>query len=103
MGTFSSRSEAGPLGSLIQTMETPTWSNWREALRVIAYPAHLRKTIRIALIVGFILFAINQMDVVLRGQATPTVWIKSGLTFLVPFCVSNLGVLVATRRRDRPP
>src|SRR2546426_2294477 len=30
----------------------------------------------------------------LRGRATPAVWIKGALTFLVPFCVSNIGVLV---------
>jgi hypothetical protein len=26
------------------------------------------------------------------------VWLKVGLTYLVPFCVSNWGILVATRR-----
>ena len=48
--------------------------------------------------VGTILFAINQLDVVLRGAATPVLWLKVGLTYLVPFCVSNLGVLIASRR-----
>ena len=56
----------------------PTWSTWR---------------------VGSILFCINQLDVVLRGDATTAVWLKGGLTYLVPFCVSNAGVLVATKRR----
>jgi hypothetical protein len=77
----------------------PTWSTWREALGVVRYPPHLRRTITIALIVGTILFAINQLDVVLRGDATTVVWLKSALTYLVPFTVSNAGVLVATRRR----
>ena len=77
----------------------PTWSTWREALAVVRYPPHLRRTITIALIVGTILFTINQLDVVLRGDATAVVWIKSALTYLVPFTVSNAGVLVATRRR----
>lgn len=62
------------------------------------YRAHLRKTIGIAVVVGTILFAINQLDVVLRGAATPVLWLKVGLTYLVPFCVSNLGVLIASRR-----
>ena len=80
-----------------------TWSTWREALRVVAYRPHLVRTVRIALIVGTLLFAINQLDVVVRGQATAWVWFKTGLTFIVPFCVSNLGILVATseRRRER--
>jgi hypothetical protein len=54
-------------------------------------------TITIALVVGTILFCINQLDVVVRGDATATVWIKSAVTYVVPFCVANAGVLVATR------
>ena len=53
------------------------------------------------LVVGTILFAINQLDVVLAGAATPSVWIKAALTFAVPFCVSNYGILVATHRRKK--
>ena len=77
----------------------PTWSTWRQVPRVVLYPPHVRKTVLIALIVGSILFCINQLDVVLRGDATTAVWLKGGLTYLVPFCVSNAGVLVATKRR----
>jgi hypothetical protein len=42
--------------------------------------------------------------VVLRGDATTAVWIKSAVTYVVPFVVSNLGVLVASRvdRHDGP-
>ena len=76
----------------------PTWSTWREALSVVAYRRHLRATIRIALIVGTVLFCINQLDVVLSGDATAVTWVKSGVTYLVPFVVSNVGVLTATRR-----
>jgi hypothetical protein len=49
-----------------------------------------------------VLFLINQLDVVLRGDATTVVWLKSALTYLVPFVVSNLGVLVATRASKSP-
>ena len=76
----------------------PTWSTWREAVRVMTFPRHLRSTVRIALIVGTVLFAINQLDVVLRGDATIVTWVKTGVTYVVPFIVSNLGVLTATRR-----
>jgi hypothetical protein len=76
----------------------PTWRSWREAIGVILYPPHLRKTVLIALAVGTLLFGINQLDVVLRGDATVALWIKSTVTYLVPFAVSNAGVLVATRR-----
>jgi len=75
----------------------PVWSTWREIPKVCLYPPHLVRTISIALIVGSVLFVINQLDVVLRGDATAVVWLKSALTYVVPFVVSNLGVLVATR------
>ncbi len=65
---------------------------------MVGYRPHLRKTILIALMVGTILFCINQLDVVLRGDATTAVWVKSAVTYLVPFCVSNAGLLVASRR-----
>ena len=53
----------------------------------------------IAVVVGTVLFCINQLDVVLRGDAGMVVWVKSAVTYVVPFCVSCAGVLVATRRR----
>ena len=76
----------------------PTWVTWRQAPAVVFYQPHLRKTATIALVVGTILFCINQLDVVVRGEATAVVWVKTAVTFLVPFCVSNAGVLVASRR-----
>ncbi|MGH9217283.1 MAG: hypothetical protein ACRDZS_13570, partial [Acidimicrobiales bacterium] len=42
-------------------------------------------------------FCINQLDVVLGGEADAIVWIKAPVTYLVPFCVSCAGVLVGTR------
>lgn len=75
----------------------PTWTTWRQAITVVCYRPHLRKTVTIALVVGTVLFCINQLDVVLRGDATAVVWLKSAITYLVPFCVSNAGVLVASR------
>jgi hypothetical protein len=77
----------------------PKWSTWREAIRVVLYPAYLRRTVAIAIVVGTLLFAINQLDVVVHGDATTLVWLKSAVTYLVPFGVSNAGVLVASRRR----
>ena len=77
----------------------PTWATWREAIRVVIYRRHLRATTRIALVVGTVLFVINQLDVVMAGNATTVTWVKSAVTYLVPFVVSNLGVLTATKRR----
>ena len=74
-----------------------SWTTWREATAIVCYRPHLRKTATIALVVGTVLFCINQLDVVLRGDATTVVWIKAAITYLVPFAVSNAGVLVASR------
>jgi hypothetical protein len=81
---------------------TPTWTTWRDALRVVAYRLHLSKTIRIALLVGTTLFCINQLNVVLEHKADWVVWLKVSLTYLVPFCVSDAGILVGTRGAPRP-
>ncbi len=65
---------------------------------MILLPQNLRRTAITAIIVGTILFCINQLDVVLRGDATAIVWLKVCVTYLVPFTVSNIGVLIGTRR-----
>jgi hypothetical protein len=44
----------------------------REALRICRQREHLRRTIRIALVVGTILTLINQLDVILRSDAPPS-------------------------------
>jgi hypothetical protein len=76
----------------------PTWSEWREGIAVVLWPAHLKRTAITAAIVGTILFAINQLNVVIDGHATTLVWTKAGVTYLVPFAVSNIGILIAAHR-----
>lgn len=53
-----------------------------------------------AVVVGSVLFLIHHLDVVLAGTATTATWVKTGTTYLVPFCVANVGLLVGTRRPD---
>ncbi len=76
----------------------PTWSRWSEIPSVCLRPHTLQRTVAVSLVVGTVLFAINQLDVVVSGRATLVVWLKVALTYLVPFCVANYGFLVATRR-----
>jgi hypothetical protein len=57
----------------------------------------LRRTLTIAAIVGCILSIINEGDVIVHGHATDATLIKVCLNFVVPFVVSNLGVLAGTR------
>ena len=76
----------------------PTWSTPAEVWRVVGYRPHLRRTALTAVIVGTVLFGINQLDVVLSGAATTATWVKAAVTYLVPFAVANVGVLIASRR-----
>jgi hypothetical protein len=69
----------------------------RAALIIVFQREHLRKTVRIALIVGCILTLINQLDVFLNDKATTVTFVKTGLNFCVPFVVSNLGLLAGKR------
>lgn len=64
---------------------------------------HLRRTLRIALVVGVILTLINQADVIIGGDASTATWIKVALNFCVPFVVSNLGLLAGKRADARAP
>jgi hypothetical protein len=51
--------------------------------------------------VGTLLTAINQADVILRGDATWATAAKAALNYLVPFIVSNLGLLAGRRTEHR--
>lgn len=78
----------------------PTSETWRDVLRVILSPDHLKRTLTIAVVVGTAFFCMNQLGLVLAGRATAMVWLKSVLTYLTPFCVSNIGILSASRHSD---
>jgi hypothetical protein len=72
-----------------------------EACRYCGRREHLRRTLLIALVVGTVLTAINQLDVILRGDVTSATAVKSALNYVVPFIVSNLGLLTGRRERTR--
>ena len=64
---------------------------------VMFWANNLHRTAAVALLVGTVLFAINQLDIVIAGRATPGTWLKIALSYLVPFCVANYGLLVGAR------
>jgi hypothetical protein len=76
---------------------SPTIATIEQALRICMRRDHLRRTTRIALVVGVILTLINQADVIIGGDATAVTWAKAAGNFLVPFIVSNLGLLAGKR------
>ncbi len=69
----------------------------RCARNAIVYEPVFRRALRFALTVGTLLFLINQADVVLGGQMTTGVAVKSVLTYLVPFSVSTYSALQINR------
>jgi len=98
LGNTTTESDEAPAFPAPTADEPPTWSRWYEVFRVVGYPPFLKRTVRIALMVGLILFTINHLDEVITGRATAFTWLKGIITLFVPFIVANLGVLVASRR-----
>jgi hypothetical protein len=68
----------------------------------ILYRPVLRRAIYVSLVVGTILTAINQGDVLLAGALTPIVAAKILLTYLVPYSVSTFSALSANRVVEAP-
>jgi hypothetical protein len=77
-----------------------TWRTWREAATVVLATNNVRRTVGIALTVGSVFFAMNQLGTIMAGHAGTIVWLKAVLTCLTPLIVSNVGVLSTTRRVD---
>ena len=75
---------------------SPTWQRWQEIPAVCIHPTNLRSTLAIAALVGTLLLVINQFDVVLSGGFGPRFWFKAALTYLVPFLVSNYGLVIGS-------
>jgi hypothetical protein len=69
----------------------------REACAFCLQRHNLRRTLRIALVVGVVLTLINQGGVIFAGHATATTWVRCALNFVVPFLVSNAGLLSGRR------
>ncbi len=61
------------------------------------------RAIRIALIVGCILAAINHGDRILLQEMRYLDWIKVVLTFGVPYCVSTISSVLAIRKETSKP
>jgi hypothetical protein len=98
MDAQRSGSPAAPVDGEIADLR-PTWSRWNEIPTVVFHLPYLKRTLGVAFLIGSLLFAINQLDVVVEGRADWRVWLKGLLTYCVPFCVSNWGILTASRRR----
>ena len=57
------------------------------------------RSLLIAAIVGTLLTAINQGNIILQGDASAALAWKIPLTYSVPYCVANAGALMNSRVR----
>jgi hypothetical protein len=85
--------------SPLSGLPTGRWAAAVDAAAYCARPAHLRRTLAIAAVVGVVLTVANEGDVMLSGAATLGMALKVVANFVTPFIVSNLGLL-SGRRRD---
>jgi hypothetical protein len=75
--------------------ENPGGRSWlADALR----PDVVRRSLRVAAVVGAILVTINYMDRWLAGSLTRADWLKMAVTFLVPYAVATYAAVAAIRR-----
>jgi len=58
----------------------------------------LRRSLYTAIVVGSILTAINQGNVIFEGRLPADLAWKMPLTYVVPFCVATWGALINSRR-----
>lgn len=67
-------------------------------LTLARQPKVIRSTIIVAITVGTILNLINQGDAIVNGQ--PVIVWKIILTYMVPYCVSTYGAVMALKISD---
>ena len=68
----------------------------KERLRIAIRRDIVLRSLKVSAIVGTILVAINQGDVILAGELPVSVLWKVALTYLVPYCVSTYAAVAAT-------
>ena len=78
-------------------MSSSLWHGLPARLRLICKPRVVRKALLAAGLVGTLLVALNQGDVLLFGHVTRRVLAKALLTPLIPFCVTMLGAFLNSR------
>ena len=62
----------------------------------------VRRALLFAAVVGPILIAINHGDALVAGEVDGERWLKMSLTLLVPYLVSTISSVAATRRSSGP-
>lgn len=61
-------------------------------------PEIVRRSLRVAAVVGTILVAINYADRALSGTLAPFDWVKMAITYAVPYCVATFAAVQTLRQ-----
>jgi hypothetical protein len=75
----------------------------KERFQLAFQPSVVKRALKYAVVVGFILIAINHSDAILSGHVTSGVLLKMLLTMMVPYVVSTLssvGALLEMRGKS---
>jgi len=75
------------------------WVESRQAFRQLSRGATLRTCAPVALVVGSLLSAVNEGDVLASGMVNKRVVVKLAANLLIPFLTSSTGALLAVRTR----
>jgi hypothetical protein len=62
----------------------------KERFQLAFQPSVVKRALKYAVVVGFILIAINHSDAILSGHVTRSILLKMLLTVMVPYVVSTL-------------
>lgn len=68
-------------------------------------PSVMQRSVRVSLIVGTLIGAINYGDKILAGSIQSSEWIKAIVTFAVPYIVSTYAAVstILHMERQKPP
>lgn len=64
-------------------------------------PTFASSAVRVALIVGSVLFALNHGTAAIAGKMTFTRWLSGGLTYMVPYMVNVHGQYSSRDKRQQ--
>lgn len=78
---------------------TTTWTRPAEAAALFLRGRTARTATPVAVVVGTVLSAVNQGEVLLAGDGGTGTWVRIGINCLVPFCVASVGFLSGCRAR----
>lgn len=78
-----------------------SWTTPRQAFGMFCRGVTFSTAAPIALVVGTLLSVVNQLHVVVQGDATWATWARVATNYAVPYTVASIGFLSACRVRRR--